>query len=73
MSKELQRWSPWPEILHYKVAMCVQASWAGSGYVFARRRGQIMHFFTKGRAQAYADKLNAAIAQQGGEGDGNGS
>jgi len=41
------------------VARGVHDTWAGSSYVYARRNGRVLKFWTRRAALAYAGKLNA--------------
>lgn len=55
-----REWAPWQAFLHYKVALCVRSNYLGSGYVFARRRGEVLRYFTRRGAERCADRLNAS-------------
>jgi hypothetical protein len=63
-------WFPWFDRVwfRYPVARRVHATWAGSSYVYARRNGRVVKFWTHKGACAFADKLNAELPTSHGAG-----
>ncbi len=60
-------WFPWydRDWLRVPVARRAYSNFAGSGYVFARYdKGNVVKFWLRSSAQAYADKLNATPTNQ---------